>query len=84
MMTEKEIRAELEGEEEARIKKPNVYTGSFMRYSYAWTDALKFALGHTEEEVREAYRRAAKGDLDNSLSDAGYYKALRMVLREAK
>lgn len=79
MMTRSEIQEWIDGEEHARSTK-RAYQGAFRAYSFAWSDGLKFALRHNEDEILKELEEASKGDLDNSLSDAGYYKALKLVV----
>ena len=80
MMTKEEIQEWIDGEERGRKEKPFVYNGSFLNYSLAWSKALKFAKVHNEEEITEEYNKAKLKDIHNSMSDAGYYKALKMVI----
>ena len=79
MMSKNEIQEWIKGEEEQR-KTNTIYQGYYRVYSLAWSDGLKFALKHNENEILQELEKAKKGDLDNSLSDAGYYKALKMVV----
>lgn len=79
MMTKSEIQEWIDGEEHARNTK-RAYQGAFRVYSLAWSDGLKFALHHNEDEILKELKEASKGDLDNSLYDAGYYKALKLVI----
>lgn len=79
MMSKNEIQEWINGEEEQR-KTNTAYQGYYRAYSLAWSDGLKFALRHNEDEILQELEEAKKGDLDNSLSDAGYYKALKMVV----
>lgn len=82
MMTKEEIQEWIDGEENGRRTKPNVYQGAYLTYSYAWSKALEFAKTHSEEEILEEYERAKTKDIDSSMSNAGYFKALRMVVNE--
>ena len=79
MMKKEEIQEWIDGEERARAT-DIAYQGYYRAYSLAWSDGLKFALRHNENEVLQELEEAKKGDIDNSLSDAGYYKALKMVV----
>ena len=80
MMTKEEIQEWIDGEENGRRTKPYVYQGAYLTYSYAWSKALEFAKTHSEEEILEEYEKAKTKDVDNSMSNAGYYKALKMVV----
>ncbi len=80
MMSKEEIQEWIDGEENGRRTKPNVYQGAYLTYSYAWSKALEFAKTHSEEEILEEYERAKRKDIDSSMSNAGYFKALRMVV----
>lgn len=79
MMARSEIQEWIDGEEHARSTK-RAYQGAYRVFSVAWSDGLTFALNHNEDEILKELEEASKGDLDNSLSDAGYYKALKLVV----
>ena len=81
MMTKEEIQEWIDGEEHGRQTKPNVYQGNYLTYSYAWSKGLEYCMEHSEEEINEELERASRKDLDNNFSAAGYYKAIRMVVK---
>lgn len=79
MMPRSEIQEWIDGEDHARSTK-RAYQGAYRAFSLAWSDGLTFALHHNEDEILEELKEASKGDLDNSLYNAGYYKALKLVI----
>lgn len=80
MMSKEEIQEWIDGEETGRRTKPSVYQGAYLTFSHAWSKALEFAKTHSEEDILEEYEKAKTKDVDNNMSNAGYFKALRMVV----
>lgn len=75
MMTKEEIQEWIDGEENGRRTKPNVYQGAYLTYSYAWSKALEYAKAHSEKEILEEYERAKTKDID-CMREYGHYHDL--------
>ena len=82
MMTKEEIQEWIEGEERGRKEKPFLYQNEFLKYSLSWSEALKFAKTHDEKEIINEYNKAKLKNVHNNMEDAGYYKALEMVIKK--
>ena len=81
-MSTKEIQEWIDGEKKKQKEEPQIFNFEYTEYSNSWIKGLEFAKKHSKKDVLKEFLKASYGSIESSMSDAGYFKALRMVLEK--